>query len=376
MIRNKLFKTYFDIYDTDGTFHGGFIQNFDLTAYVDFTMLNDLSAAILDAYVYNELSKRVVLDHWKKFLRWSEERKRFEIVPRFYTDATNALYVYLATKQKFFEVLETDFRSLSAQETETVNFGSKTTGRVYGEKAKTNVFDKVVVELSKGTETENRATHTDTETRGAHSDTETRDAYTDSESIGTHTDSETRGAHTDNESKGAQTNSNTRTEKVFPFDAAAFVNDTQTEESGTNGAQSNSMAYGAQSNSTQYGAQSNSTQYGEQEKTTAYGSQSNSTQYGAQENTRSFGKTTTETKTRTDTQTDGAHTDNETISAHIDTRTRTKVILLSPEKYFEIQKELSDKNVYTLFKQAIDECFLNDCFFQALEKYDCIGGFV
>lgn len=376
MLRNKLFQTYFDIYDTDGTFHGGFIQNFDLTAYVDFTMLNDLSASILDAYVYNELSKRVVLDHWKKFLRWNEERKRFEIVPRFYTDATNALYVYLATKQKFFEVLETDFRSLSAQETETVNFGSKTTGRVYGEKAKTNVFDKVVVELSKGTETENRATHTDTETRGAHSDVETRDAYTDSESIGTHTDSESLGTHTDNESKGAQTNSNTRTEKVFPFDAAAFVNDTQTEESSTNGAQSNSTTYGAQSNSTQYGAQSNSTQYGEQEKTTAYGAQSNSTQYGAQENTRSFGKTTTETKTRTDTQTDGAHTDNETISAHIDTKTRTKVILIAPEKYYEIQKELADKNVYTLFKQAIDECFLNDCFFQALEKYDCIGGFV
>lgn len=337
MLMNKVFKSFFNCYDTLGVLHTGFVQSLDLSAYTDLTMLNDLSSLIIDNYLYNELKNRVVLSRWKEYLVWDETTKRFIIKPDFYNEAVVAIYVYLAKQQKFFDILETDFRSLSAQESETVNFGSKLTSKVNGEKLKTNVFDNVVVELSKGTETENRGTHTDTE------------------NLGTHTDSETKGQYTDTENIGQQTNGSTKTDKIFPFDAVAFVNDTQSEETSTNGAQINSTQYGAQSNSTIFGAQSNSNVY------------------GAQENTRSFGKTTNETKTHTDTERHSAYTDNETVSAHIDSKTKTKVLILSPEKYFEIQKELAEKNIYTLFSQAVNECFLNDNFeFCECDKWGCI----
>lgn len=355
MLMNKVFKSFFNCYDTLGVLHTGFVQSLDLSAYTDLTMLNDLSSLIIDNYLYNELKNRVVLSRWKEFLVWDDTTKRFIIKPDFYNEAVVAIYVYLAKQQKFFDILETDFRSLNAQESETINFGSKLTSKVNGEKLKTNVFDNVVVELSKGTETENKGQHTDTETKGSHTDTENK---------GTHTDSESKGQYTDTENIGAQTNSNTKTDSIFPFDAVAFVNDTKSEESATNGAQINSTQYGAQSNSTIYGAQSNSN---------VYGSQENSNVYGAQQNTRTYGKTTNETKTHTDTERHSAYTDNETVSAHIDTKTRTKVLILSPEKYFEIQKELAEKNIYTLFSQAVNECFLNDNFeFCSCEKWGCI----
>lgn len=337
MIMNKVFKTFFNRYDTNGTFHTGFVQSLDLSEYAELTMLNDLSSVIVDSFLYNELKERIILSRWKKYLKWDETRKEFVIKPDFYTEAVVAIYVYLAKKEKFFDILSTNFSSLSANETEVINYGSKLRSNQHGQKQKTNVFDRVVVELSKGAETH---------TKGSHTDTETKATFTDTENIGT---------HTDNESVGAQTNGTTRTESIYPFDAQTWVNDNKTDEQITNG---------AQSNSTTFGAQSNSTVHGEQGKTNIY---------GASTDMNTFGKTTNETKNRTDTETDSAYTDNETISAHIDSKTRTKVLILSPEKYFEIQKELSEKNIYTLFSEAVNECFLNDVFgFQALEKWGCI----
>ena len=409
MIMNKVFKTFFNIYDTNGIYHDGFVQAMDLSQYSSMPIVNDVTKSILDSYIYNEFAHRVMLARWKEYLVWNKNLKRFEIKPEFYATAVGALYVYLAKSDKFFALLSENFKSISVTELETINHGQRVTGKVYGEALKTNVFDKVVLEIAKGTETENRGAHTDNESKGAHTDneslgahtdneskgahtdTETRGSHTDTENLGTHTDNETRGAHTDNESVGAQTNSSTKTNSIYPFDAVAFVPDSKEEDSTSNGAQSNSTSYGQQANSMAYGAQSNSNVYGSQENSNvygaqsnsmaygaqsnsmAYGAQSNSMAYGAQENTRTYGKTTEETKTRTDTETRGAHTDSETVSSYIDSKTRTKVVIISPEKYFEIQKELSDKNAYTLFAQAIDDCFLNNCFdFQALEKWGCI----
>lgn len=441
MIMKDVFKTYFDRYDTQGVFHNGFIQSIDLTSYVDFTFINDLSTAIVDSYLFNEFSNRVVLDRWKKYMKWDKENKRFIIDPSFYTNAVNALFVYLAKSEKFFAILNKDFSTLSATEIETINHGARSGSKQFGEQTIGRDYDKVVIELMRGTETENRGAHTDTETRGAHTDTENRATYTDTENVGARTDSNTRNGYTDSEvlgqhtnsetheqykdtenlgaradgetigsrvdseEIGAQTISTTKTEKIHPYDAQDFVDDTQSIESVSNGAQTNGKTtgqqinsksvgaqenetthgkqeitngfgeqqnrniYGAQSESTTQGAQTNSNVYGAQEKSTAFGAQEIANAYGAQANTREYGKTTNETKARTDAETRGAHTDNESISAYIDTKNRTKVLILSPEKYYMILKELADKNIYTLFADAVKDCFLSDVFeFQALEN--------
>lgn len=459
MIMKDVFKTYFDRYDTQGVFHNGFIQSIDLTSYVDFTFLNDLSTAIVDSFLFNEFSNRVVLDRWKKYMKWDKDNKRFVIDPLFYANAVNALFVYLAKSEKFFSILNTNFSSLSASEMETINHGARTGSKSYGAQTIGRDYDKVVIELMRGTETENRGTHTDTETRGAHTDNETRgthtdtethatytdtentgahtdtinrNGYTNTENVGQHTDTETLGQHTDTETVGqridsenvgarsdsedlgAQTIGTTKTEKIHPYDANNFVDDTQSVESVSNGAQHNSKSVGAQTNgktqgeqhnsksfaeqinTTGHGAQTNSNVFGAQEETNAFGAQSNSNvygareisnaygaqtnsnaygaqeisnAYGAQQNSKTFGKTSNETKARADAETRGAHTDNESISAYIDTKTRTKVLILSPEKYYMILRELADKNIYTLFADAVNGCFLSDVFtFQALEN--------
>lgn len=405
MIMKDVFNTYFDKYDTQGVFHNGFIQSIDLSSYVDFTFLNDLSKAIVDSFLFNEFSNRVVLDRWKKYMKWDKDNKRFVIDPTFYTNAVNALYVYLAKSEKFFAILNTNFSTLSATEMETINHGARTGSKSYGAQTIGRDYDKVVIELMRGTETENKGAHTDTENKGAHTDTETHGTYTDTENKGTHTDtenhatykdtenlgarsdSESLGQRIDSESVGAQTNGTTKTEKIHPYDAQDFVNDTQSIESVNNGAQTNGKTTGAQANSSTTGAQTNETTYGAQQVTNVIGAQSNSNVYGAreitnikggqenstvhgaQENTKTFGKTSNETKARADAETRGAHTDNESISAYIDTKTRTKVLILSPEKYYMILKELADKNIYTLFADAVNNCFLSDVYtFQALEN--------
>ena len=423
MIMKDVFKTYFDRYDTQGVFHNGFIQSIDLSSYVDFTFLNDLSTAIVDSYLFNEFSNRVVLDRWKKYMKWDKDNKRFVIDPTFYTNAVNALFVYLAKSEKFFGILNTNFSTLSATEIETINHGARSGSKQYGAQTIGRDYDKVVIELMRGTETENRGTHTDTETRGTHTDTEnvgartdsnTRNAYTDTETLGQHTNSETHeqykdteklgartdgetlGARTDSEEVGAQTIGTTKTEKIHPYDAQDFVNDTQSIESVSNGAQTNGKTTGQQINSKNVGQQDNETTHGKQEITNGFGEQQNtnafgaqtenttqgaqtnsniygaqeiSNAYGAQENTKSFGKTSNETKARADAETRGAHTDSESVSAYIDTKNRTKVLILSPEKYYMILRELADKNIYTLFADAVNGCFLSDVFeFQALEN--------
>ena len=387
MILKNVFKTYFDRYDTQGVFHNGFIQSIDLSSYVDFTFLNDLSTAIVDSYLFNEFSNRIVLDRWKKFMKWDTENKRFIIDPTFYTNAVNALFVYLAKSEKFYGILNTNFSTLSATEMETINHGARSGSKSYGAQTIGRDYDKVVVELMRGTETENHATHTDTQTKGQYTDVETNATYTDTENVGAHTetldkdsftDTENVGQRIDSETIGSQTNSGTKTEQIHPFDANDFVDDTHTIENTTNGAQTNGTTQGAQTNSnvhgeqsetTSFSAQTNSNVYGAREKTNDFGEQETVTEYGAIENTKSFGKTSNETKARSDAETKGAHTDNESISAYIDTKTRTKVLILSPEKYYMILQELADKNIYTLFADAVNSCFLSDVYeFQALEN--------
>lgn len=337
MLMNKVFKTFFNRYDLNGNLHTGFVQSMDLSNYSDITFLNDLTATILDSFLFNELSNRIVLDRWKNYLKWNYTEKRFDIDANFYNDAVVSLYAYLLKQEKINSIIETDFKSLSAQETETINYGEKLTSKAYGAQNNSKAYGKIEIEISKGAETESKGAHTDTENKGAHTDTENKGTYTDSETI------------------GQQTNTNTKTDSIYPFDANDFVNDSKSEESTINGAQNNSTIHGAQSNSN------------------VYGSQENSKSYGAQSNTRTYGKTTNETKERTDTETKGTHTDSETITAHIDSKTKTKVILLSPEKYFDIQKELAEKNIYTLFSQAVDECFLNNNFmFSTFDRWGCI----
>ena len=62
--------------------------------------------------------------------------------------------------------------------------------------------------------------------------------------------------------------------------------------------------------------------------------------------------------TRTDTVTDATKKDTQTVKAYTDTERHTKYIIISPEKYYAIEKELADIGVYDLMKDAVRETML------------------
>ena len=63
------FNDYFGAYDTLGTQHTGFLQSMDFSALTqDIPFLNDLTMAIVDAHLYNELSGSLVMRQWAKYI--------------------------------------------------------------------------------------------------------------------------------------------------------------------------------------------------------------------------------------------------------------------------------------------------------------------
>lgn len=83
------------------------------------------------------------------------------------------------------------------------------------------------------------------------------------------------------------------------------------------------------------------------------GDETTETVHGAQTVTNTYGDTVSTTGSRTDERSEATHTD---------TRTTDKVVIMSPEKFFEIQKELSDIGAYSLMRDAVNECFCLEIF--------------
>ena len=61
---------------------------------------------------------------------------------------------------------------------------------------------------------------------------------------------------------------------------------------------------------------------------------------------------------REDVETRAARRDTEQIKAYVDTERHTKHIIISPEKYYAIEKELADIGVYDLMRDAVRETML------------------
>ena len=190
--------------------------------------------------------------------------------------------------------------------------------------------------------------------------------------------------------------SNTVTNKLFPLGASDFVNDTQNITSGTTdaNAQTNTDTWADVTTDTTARADKETTQaYTDTENNALHtdvvrdAEKTDRTTHGAHtdvktnaaytdtltdaqhtDTTTRTTRTDTETDaqhtdthtraTRTDTETDGAKKDTQTIKAYTDTERHTKHIIISPEKYYAIEKELADIGVYELMKDAVRETML------------------
>lgn len=302
------YKDFFDRYDALGTLHPGFLQSMDLSAYTDITFLNELTANLMDAYLYNELSDSLVLKRWKHYLVWDKAENRFEIKSAFYADFAAAVYAYLAKKQRWWELTQTNFTSLSATDIKTIEHGLKETDMDYGATQETNQYGQ----------------KQRTDLHGAQSATRNYDKVV--VTVEREQDSHVTGAESGSSSE-------TVTNKVFPLGAAAYVDDTQSSSSGTTSAQ----------------ARTDTDTWGDQESTTAAREDT--------EGTAAYTDTSTDAQ-HTDTKSTIAKQDKQTVKAYVDTERHTKHIVISPEKLYEINKELVDIGAYDLMLEAVRETML------------------
>ena len=370
----RLFN-FFDCRDENNVLHNGFLQSIDLSSYVDLTILNEITLNLMDSFIKNEIGKMITLGNWNCFLNWDETTKKFKINSEFYDSAKYSIYVYLCRSQRFFELLNTNFSSLSATETESV---------VYGQKETNNDYDRVVVSIERENDTtqygNTRKDFSFGNTRKDFSFGNTRKDFsfgekeTETEFGNTRKDfsfgekeTETEFGNTRKDNTiGQQTNSSGTTNQTHPFDLNTFLDDTNSETSITNGTRQDTETTVTHTDTETIKAHTDT------ETTTAHTDTETIKARTDTETTTAHTDTETE-NAHTDTETENAHTDTNTygditnttnarkdktlIKTHTDTKTRTKTILISPDKYFEIMKELYSYNVYDILLQAIRDCF-------------------
>ena len=303
------FKDFFDAYDTAGTQHTGFLQSMDFSGMTSqVTFLNELTMAFMDAYLYNELSQSLVLRQWANYMHYDKTDNRMEIDATFYADFVNALAAKLMRSEKWYQLTQANFTSLSATDIKTIEHGLKETDMDYGATQETNQYGQ----------------QQRTDVHGAQGVTWNYDKV----------EIKLERAQ-DTHLKGAEsgTSGSTVTNKLFPLGASAYVDDTQSTTSGTTSAQ----------------ARTDTDTWGNQDTTTKARTDG--------ESRASFTDTSTDAQ-HTDTRSTIAKQDKQTIKAYVDTERHTKYIIISPEKYYQIEKELADIGVYDLMKYAIRETAL------------------
>lgn len=248
-------KDFFNVKDTEGNTHNGFLSNFTFPV---LPVINAVTLSILDDFIFNTISEKDVLSRWRAYL---DENGR--ILPTFYAVASSTFTPYLLHANNEYDLKLEEFKSLTAQEVETM---------VYGAESEETEYGQVRIVLQRGN---------DTTQTGARTDTATVSSETD-----------------------------TTTDSVMPFDANTYQPQKKSDFD--------------------------------------KGDETTESVTGAQTSTNTYGDHTTTTASRTDEKSKATHTD---------TKTTGRVVIMSPEKYFEVQRELADIGAYSLIERAVDSCF-------------------
>lgn len=386
------FKHFFNTYDTTGTQHTGFLQAMDFSGLAGtVTFLNELTMAFMDAYLYNELSNSLVMRQWGQYMHYSRDNARFEIMSTFYQDFVNALASKLMRAEKWYQLTKIDFQSLSATDIKTIEHGSKVTDydyaqaqktkqygqdqvtTQYGQKQNTNAYGAQVEqsEYAQKQDTTVYGSGTQTKEFGATEKTTAHDAVTVRKDYDRVVVDVT---HDGNDQHVIGATTATATHKLFPLGASDFVNDTQDSNSTQQQTNTDSFAKvttdtGSRIDVETTGANdvkestilhTDVVRDAEKTDTRTSGAHTDVVTDAAHTDTLTEGQhTDTETRSqRTDTETDAAKKDTTTVKAYVDTERHTKHIIISPEKYYQIEKELADIGVYDLMRDAVRETIL------------------
>ena len=335
----KRLVDFFSVYDENNIFHNGFLQSINLSAYTDITFLNEITLNLMDAFLKNEIGNMLTSSKWSKLLEWDKTEKRYIIKSKFYNNATDSIYAYLIRGNGLYTLMDIDFRSLSASETEQI---------VYGEKEELKDYDTVVLTVNRDDDSTVYGQEERTLEYGLHEIETEYGQLQRTLHYGQHVNSTEYGNTTETTNIGQQINSSENINKTHPYDMNDFLDNTKDTRTDTNGTRQDTK------NTPQH-TDTNTSGVHEDSDTTA-------TRTDTSKDNQHTDKDITASKTDVNkygdiTNTTDSRQDKNTIKTHTDQKTRTKVILIPPEKYFEIQKELLLHNVYDIMKDCVKECF-------------------
>lgn len=323
-----------------------------------FNFWSDLTASFLDAYLNRALRNALLMDDISKGITFDKETKKYSINTDF--DANELIY-YLMGK---FTETEATYNVMTQENLNIVTFNDMDT-IVHGKKTTNRDYDKVTVDITNGQKVlvdafaQDKMTNVfgafDTDYDYAKLEKtllygldETTLTYgervTDAE-IAQRTNTDTVGEQGDTE--------DTTTKSVQGFNSASWNNAEKT------------AVHTAKRTHTLGGGTDTTTAY-------TYDDTNSRAQHEDTDTTKAHKDTVTE-KQHTDTETRDSRTDmhthqasadksetaarqdKEEIQTYTDTITRTRHIVLSPDKFFEIQKEMADYNLYKSVLDAVRE---------------------
>ena len=335
----KRLVDFFNVYDENDTFHNGFLQSIDLSSYTDITFLNEITLNLMDSFLKNEIGNMLTSSKWSKLLEWDKTEKKYKIKSEFYSIATDTIYTYLIRGNGLYTLINTDFRSLSANETEQV---------IYGQKEQIKDYDTVVLSINRDDDSIVYGQEQRTLQYGLH---EIETGYGQLQRTlhyGQHVNSTEFGNTSETTNIGQQINSSENVNQTHPYDMNTFLDNTKDTRTDTNGSRQDSKTSALHTDTTTSGVH---------EDTDTTGSRTDTVQDKTHTDTDTTASKTDVNKYGDIINTTDSRQDKDTIKTHTDTKTRTKVILIPPEKYFEIQKELISHNVYDIMKDCVKECF-------------------
>lgn len=202
-----LFGRFFDAYDTEGTQHDGFFQSVDFSDYYEeLDILTDVVGVLIDAYLYNEYSKRYVISTWAAYMHWDKTNKRYNIDADFYDAFARAFCGNLLSAESFYQITKFDWD---------------------------NIKDIIDITKTYGTHAKTRERGNDTTTTGARED---RQALAYGGTSETLTDNYAQHVITDNNAYAKQESDITTENEKAGFNTAAntYVSDTKSRTHGEN----------------------------------------------------------------------------------------------------------------------------------------------
>lgn len=315
---NMRYKAFKGITDGDTTRAGLFaLLSAKGANFSGFDFWNDLTAAFLDHYLNHELRSALLQGQIARGITYDFDTKKYSVNDNL---DTSELIGYLMGK---FTETQAEFSVMSQENLNIVSFND-IDQNVYGAKSTTRNYGKVTIDITNGQKQL-------TDIFGA---VDESDIYAQLQDTHVHGAQETTNviANRTNQDGGG---TDTTTRAVMGFNSDQFSD----SEKSTNVIASRSNTIGGGTDTSTLATYTDTDTRGQH--TDRHTEQSRTDMHTDAQST--------------DKHETAARTDSEGIATYTDTLTHTRHIVLTPDKYFEIQKEMADYNLYKSVLDAVRE---------------------